>query len=469
MDHRKKRDIPATKEPTLKKLFSVETKSRYGVIAVRKQGRPDVLLPTTCPSACQPLFRADEVVVPDGPLGGRCSCVCPRTAPVYLHTAGHCVDRLDECRYNLVFNSSVDTERLIPVVSLPAKNGVVLPKVPILWNGSGITVSSLNTVDCTVSEVFVDNVEHRWKAVSRRALFGISTARGRPTVMFRGSDAEVTMLTGAVIQLKLFCNGFAADEHCLSFRVAGVSGLSFQKILRAISHVIPSNSSRVELLLIFVLLFLLVLSIGGSLILWQLCWRIKKQKLISTIQMQFLFHLQQQQEVRKVAETQVAVNDMGPCEFKTLMERIPKRRLYFSAEYLDKEMMENPPPMAEQFLIDLRRVIEIARERIRMRRFVPMLITIPEDLEESRSTVTGEDNAEKAVSDMYQESPKSDKSVDSGRESRSDSDDSSRDEEEEKTKNWPDVHTQPDRIHNVSSVVNGSGCQFLQGYCSHDV
>uniref|UniRef100_A0A0K0DDN5 Reverse transcriptase domain-containing protein n=1 Tax=Angiostrongylus cantonensis TaxID=6313 RepID=A0A0K0DDN5_ANGCA len=113
-------------------------------------------------------------------------------------------------------------------------------------------------------------------------------------------------------------------------------------------------------------------------------------------------------------------------------------------------MMENPPPMAEQFLIDLRRVIEIARERIRMRRFVPMLITIPEDLEE--------DNAEKAVSDMYHESPKSDKSVDSGRESRSDSDDSSRDEEEEeKTRNWPDVHSQPDRIHKVRSIVNGSG------------
>uniref|UniRef100_A0A158PA08 Protein kinase domain-containing protein n=1 Tax=Angiostrongylus cantonensis TaxID=6313 RepID=A0A158PA08_ANGCA len=291
---------------------------------VRKQGRPDVLLPTACPSACQPLFRADEAAVPDGPLSGRCSCVCPRTAPVYLHTAGHCVDRLDECRYNLAFNSSVDTERLIPVVSLPAKNGVVFPKVPILWNSSGIIVSASNTVDCTVSEVFVDNVEHRWKAVSRRVLFDISTARGRPMVMFRGSDAEVTMLTGAVVQLKLSCNGFAADEHCLSFRVTGVSG--------AIPHVTPSSSSRVELLLICLLLFLLVLSIGGSLVLWQMCWRIKKQKLISTIQMQFLFHLQQQQEVRKVVETQAAVNDIGPCEFKTLMERIPKRRLYFSAE-----------------------------------------------------------------------------------------------------------------------------------------
>lgn len=48
--------------------------------------------------------------------------------------------------------------------------------------------------------------------------------------------------------------------------------------------------------------------------------------------------------------------------------------------------MANPPPVAEQFLADLRRVIEVARERIKMRRFVPMLITIPEDHEEVENT-----------------------------------------------------------------------------------
>lgn len=42
----------------------------------------------------------------------------------------------DECRHNLAFNSSIATERLIPVVSLPAKNGVLHPKVPIRWTGA---------------------------------------------------------------------------------------------------------------------------------------------------------------------------------------------------------------------------------------------------------------------------------------------------------------------------------------------
>ncbi|PIO54006.1 hypothetical protein TELCIR_24640 [Teladorsagia circumcincta] len=149
---------------------------------------------------------------------------------------------------------------------------------------------------------------------------------------------------------------------------------------------------------------------------------------------------------------------MGPCEFRTLMERIPKRRLYFSAEYLDDAMMANPPPVAEQFLTDLRRVIEVARERIRMRRFVPMLITIPEDLEENRYAVVSEIKTDKTEPANQQESPKSDKSVDSGRESRSDSDDSSRDDEEDHHNGagqpWKE-HSGPERISSVRSIVSG--------------
>ncbi|PIO68505.1 hypothetical protein TELCIR_09707 [Teladorsagia circumcincta] len=127
-------------------------------------------------------------------------------------------------------------------------------------------------------------------------------------------------------------------------------------------------------------------------------------------------------------------------------------------EYLDDAMMANPPPVAEQFLTDLRRVIEVARERIRMRRFVPMLITIPEDLEENRYAVVSEIKTDKTEPANQQESPKSDKSVDSGRESRSDSDDSSRDDEEdhhnEAGQPWKD-HSGPERISSVRSIVSG--------------
>lgn len=314
----------------------------------------------------------------------------------------------------------------------------------------GIPVSEFGSVECAVSAVFFDNMDHRWRAATRRTLFDISTAHGRPVVMFRGSETDVAILTGAVVQLKLSCTGFAPDEHCLSFRVAGVSGAN--------PYLLPSTSSRAELLFILVLAFLLALSITGSFVIWHLCWRIKKRQLISDIQMQFLYHLQQQQEAQKDSVPQSGNGEMGPCEFKALMERIPKRRLYFSAEYLDEAMMANPPPVAEQFLADLRRVIEVARERIKMRRFVPMLITIPEDHEENRYAVISEVRSERTESTNQQESPKSDKSVDSGRESRSDSDDSSRDDEEEQPcgdeRPWREGPS-AERISSVRSIVSG--------------
>lgn len=44
--------------------------------------------------------------------------------------------------------------------------------------------------------------------------------------------------------------------------------------------------------------------------------------------------------------------------------------------------MANPPPMAEQFLHDLRKMIEIQRQRLSLRRHVPHLTSIPEEAAE---------------------------------------------------------------------------------------
>uniref|UniRef100_A0A1I7WN61 Protein kinase domain-containing protein n=1 Tax=Heterorhabditis bacteriophora TaxID=37862 RepID=A0A1I7WN61_HETBA len=102
---------------------------------VRKPGLPDAIFPTVCPPACEDLFHAEEGSL-NATLSDKCSCVCPRGAPIYLNTAGYCVEKLDECRHNIAFNSSIESERHLPVVSLPARNGVVHPKVPILWRGA---------------------------------------------------------------------------------------------------------------------------------------------------------------------------------------------------------------------------------------------------------------------------------------------------------------------------------------------
>lgn len=59
---------------------------------------------------------------------------------------------------------------------------------------------------------------------------------------------------------------------------------------------------RFETIIIILLAILLFLSIFGSIVLWNICWRIKKSELISNLQMQFLYHIRQEKE--KAIESQ---------------------------------------------------------------------------------------------------------------------------------------------------------------------
>lgn len=56
-----------------------------------------------------------------------------------------------------------------------------------------------------------------------------------------------------------------------------------------------------------------------------------------------------------------------------------KKRLHFSPEFFDPELMARPPPVAEEFLFELRRMIDVAKGRIRNRRYLPSLDEIPEE------------------------------------------------------------------------------------------
>lgn len=87
--------------------------------------------------------------------------------------------------------------------------------------------------------------------------------------------------------------------------------------------------------------------------------------------------------------------------------------------------MNHPSPLAEQFLSDLRRVVDFARERIRQRRFLPTLSVICEedDENEKNENKNMEEHLTVCMSSSSQYSPQSEgKSVDSGRESREHSD-----------------------------------------------
>lgn len=93
--------------------------------------------------------------------------------------------------------------------------------------------------------------------------------------------------------------------------------------------------------------------------------------------------------------------------------------------------MMNPPPMAEQFLHDLRKMIEIAKQRIHLRRHVPQLVSIAEESKEHYQPYMELEDRQNALQVLPPEefnkqerneesSPKSIKSSDSGRESMKD-------------------------------------------------
>ncbi len=56
-----------------------------------------------------------------------------------------------------------------------------------------------------------------------------------------------------------------------------------------------------------------------------------------------------------------------------------KKKLYFSPEFLEYELMVDPPPLAEEFLYEVRRMIDLAKTRLRARRYMPRIPVIPEE------------------------------------------------------------------------------------------
>lgn len=54
-------------------------------------------------------------------------------------------------------------------------------------------------------------------------------------------------------------------------------------------------------------------------------------------------------------------------------ERKSNINLSTVSEFFEPECLLNPPPMAEQFLHDIRRMIDMARERISARRYIPRM------------------------------------------------------------------------------------------------
>ncbi|XP_034184533.2 shavenoid [Osmia lignaria lignaria] len=56
-----------------------------------------------------------------------------------------------------------------------------------------------------------------------------------------------------------------------------------------------------------------------------------------------------------------------------------RRKLYFNPAYFDRQLLLAPPPAAIEFLLKIREVISIAKHKMAAKRFVPTLVSIPEE------------------------------------------------------------------------------------------
>ena len=148
-------------------------------------------------------------------------------------------------------------------------------------------------------------------------------------------------MEGTVIQLKLDCFGSQRNVHCVSFRIAGQTG---PLIASRSNQMNGSHQGRLETIVIILLAILLFLSIFGSIILWHVCWGLKKSELISNIQMHILYQMRQdkEKEASEAAHRYQAISrgntveaprDKGGIEnSQDMLQPVAvKRKLFFSA------------------------------------------------------------------------------------------------------------------------------------------
>ncbi|KAI6223575.1 hypothetical protein M3Y99_01456400 [Aphelenchoides fujianensis] len=423
--------------------------------------------PSLCPSACQRLFRANRLNLRKN--GGKSGAeeVWNSFAPVLASVWPRSI-RVND-RFESRQRPAISTRSGCRPCGLPETEEFIRFPGQILWQESRIKVKAKFGPRCNVTSARTLRHSPQWEEVSP-ALFrlGWNEEQAAGGVIWTGTDDEKDLLVGALVQIRLDCVGAEANAHCLSFRVTG------QLMFPVPFHPTHEHSrSRVETAIIILLALLLFFSAVGYTILWKVRWKMKKQKLISSLQLQFLYHLKQQEKEKAVidgmsspyyvhrshhhyqalaaaqqqrAEMGGAMGDLPPNSQQPI---IAKRKLYFSSEFFEKEHLENPPEMAEQFLQDLRKMIDIAKQRIQMRRHVQQLSSIAEEppevyqeymrapsrggrVDEQKPTINVTSSASIRLAPKgrpEEHSPKSTKSDDSGHEStessekeRSDSD-----------------------------------------------
>uniref|UniRef100_A0AAF5PV52 Shavenoid isoform B-like N-terminal domain-containing protein n=2 Tax=Wuchereria bancrofti TaxID=6293 RepID=A0AAF5PV52_WUCBA len=395
----------------------------------RHLNAPDIIHFTKCSSpiaTCSTIL--DSSIVPDQDSGSvtrqQCSCQCKADAAIFLPSTRSCINKLDECRQQIPFQSINDkAKRWLPTFSVPATNSIFAPSHIILWNEvierrKDIAEGELK---CFVKDTFVQS-DNLWILRNDSKLFKLENYNYTNYLIWTGSETDAKKMEGNIIQLKIFCNNAISELYCIAFRIAGIH------VNANLTHRFNDMQwNRIELIICVLLTTLLGITLFGGIALWKVCWKKEKSKLVSTMQMQFLYHMKQQQVYmqEQIASIKASIerhptfeNETDQCPTNVGMQ---KRKLYFSADFFEPELMANPPVLAVQFVYELRKMIDIAKDRIRMKRHVPTLTTISEDSEndEYLEIPRPPSRMNERIDEL---SPKSLNSVDSGCDSMSDED-----------------------------------------------
>ncbi|EGT32460.1 hypothetical protein CAEBREN_14951 [Caenorhabditis brenneri] len=432
----------------------------------RKIGESDIIHPSVCPSSCEHLHQAMPYVQNHSDINfsiKECSCICPLARPAYVSTIGGCAERLNECSNTIRWKS---INSAIPVVQL-RPHTIILPDDDLDFRGAGIRTSSRGADEwnCSMKKIMYENLNTKWRSIAKeRGLFQLTSSNGKPIVYFGGTEFDASFLAGAIVMIKLECRSFTSStdsSFCLSLRIAGTSGISPNFDHKQFD--MEETGWRVESIFFLIVVALIIIVIIITFIVWNICWSIKKRKLISDFQMQFV----QQYKHHNQGLAHSSIPELEEIDQDEILQShsqsLNRKRLIFSSEYFDPAQMIHPSPLAIQFLYDLRRVVDIAKERIRQRRFIPALPVILEDPvnevdyedEVVKPKIQEPTSSEESLANTMttpESSPRSDqKSVDSGRESR-DGDDSDEDDVDEK-KEEIEMSKPPPTQTKVSDIV----------------
>ncbi|XP_072942467.1 uncharacterized protein [Epargyreus clarus] len=74
-----------------------------------------------------------------------------------------------------------------------------------------------------------------------------------------------------------------------------------------------------------------------------------------------------------------SIENNAPSTLSSIGEPAIRRKLYFNPAFFETELLKNPPPAAVEFLVKLREVMTIAKEKMLSKRFIPILSDIPEE------------------------------------------------------------------------------------------